>query len=294
MTPFHCPFGDRHRRDRGRIRSRSVYASDPMSGGRDIPRSFAAGTGIGSEVLSTYLESVSRVMAEHKRETIEAMGLRAGDAGLDVGCGVGDEVRLIAERVTPSGRAVGVDVNEGLLATARERTPRRVEATFLLADAHALPFADGEFAAARVERALQHMTDPRGAVAEMARVVRTGGRLVALEPDWETLVISCQQEDTTRAVRDEMLASTMSPTVGRNLGQYFADAGMALETVEAKALVIRDPATATRLFLLDEAAARVGTDAANQWLADLSEATAQGGFCAVLTQFVVAGTKVEV
>lgn len=166
---------------------------DPLRSVR--PVAIASG---GSEVLSTFLDAVSAVMAEQKRETIDAMDVRAGDAGLDVGCGTGDEVRLIAERVGPSGRAVGVDVNEGLLATARERRPGDLEVLFLLADAQALPFADGEFAAARVERALQHMADPSGAIAEMARVVRPGGRVVALEPDWETLVISSRNDRTTR------------------------------------------------------------------------------------------------
>lgn len=264
-----------------------------MSGWRDIPRAFATGAGAESEMLSAYLAGVSEVMAEHKRETIDAMGLRAGDAGLDVGCGVGDEVRLIAERVGPSGRAVGVDVNEGLLATARERTPRDLEASFLLADAHVLPFGDCEFTAARVERALQHMTDPWRAVAELARVVRRGGRVVALEPDWETLVMSSQNDDAAMAIRGEMLVNAANPTAGRNLARYFAEAGLALGTVQAHALVIRDPAAAVRLFLLDDAVERIGTDNAKQWLADLSEVTAEGGFCAALTQFVVVGTKIE-
>lgn len=244
-------------------------------------------------MLSTYLDAVSAVMAEQKRETIDAMDLRAGDAGLDVGCGTGDEVRLIAERVGPSGRAVGVDVNKGLLATARQRTPGDLEVRFVRADAQALPFADGEFAAARVERALQHMADPGGAIAEMARVVRPGGRVVALEPDWETLVISSRSDDAARAIRDAMLLNAVCPTVGRNLARYFAEAGLVLGTVQAKALLVRDPATATRLFLLDDAVGRIGTDAANQWLADLSEATAEGGFCAALTQFLIVATKME-
>ena len=120
-------------------------------------------------------------MAEHKRETIEAMGLRPGDAALDVSCGTGDEARLIAERVGPSGRAVGVDLNAGYWRL-RARTPHDLEVAFVAAHAHALPFAIGEFSAARVERALQHMVDPGGVVAQMARVVRPGGRVVALSP----------------------------------------------------------------------------------------------------------------
>jgi ubiquinone/menaquinone biosynthesis C-methylase UbiE len=262
-----------------------------LSSGQDIQRAFAyGGASAGSEVLSS-LDAVSEAMADQKRETIEAMQLRAGEAGLDVGCGMGDEVRMIAERVGPSGRAVGVDVNEGLLETARERTPGDLAVVFLRADAQALPFGDGEFAAARVERALQHMADPSRAIAEMARVVRPGGRVVALEPDWETLVISSRNNRMTRAIRDQLLGRAVSPTIGRNLAQCFADAGILLETVRAQALVIRDPTTATRLFLLDDAANRVGTDAANQWLADLGEATPESGFCAALTQFAVIGTR---
>ena len=270
----------------------SVRLSDRMTGGEDIARAFGDPHASGrSELLSTYLDAVAEVLADHKRETIEAMDLRPGDAGLDVGCGAGDEVRLIAERVGVSGHAVGVDVNEGLLATARERTPQHSPVEFILGDAHALPFADAEFTAVRVERALQHMTDPAGAVLEMARVVRPGGHVVALEPDWETFVISSRSQQTTRVIRDELLARTASPTVGRNLARHLADAGIVLETVQARTLVVRDTATATRLFLLDDAAKRVGTDAADRWLADLTASTPDGGFCAALTQFAVIGTR---
>ena len=266
-----------------------------MSSPGDIARAFAdAGASVGSDALSSYLDTVAGVMAEDKRQTIEAMELRLGDAALDVGCGTGDEVRLIAGRVGPSGRAVGVDVNEKLVAVARERTARDLPVEFVAADAHSLPFAADEFTAARVERALQHMVDVGDVVAEMARVVRPGGRVVALEPDWDTLVISSVDTHTTRAALDELRASPRNPIVGRNLARYFADAGIGLETVDAKALVIRDPAVAIRLFLLDTIAERLRSEAADRWFAELRQQTSEGGFCAALTQFVVVGTRLDV
>jgi len=257
----------------------------------DIARAFTDADVSGrSEDLAAYLDAVAGVLAEDKRTSIEVMGLEPGDAGLDVGCGTGDEVRLIAERVGPSGRAVGVDLSADLLAEARERTSADAAVEFVAADAHALPFAAGEFAAARVERALQHMADPAGVIAEMARVVRPGGRVVAAEPDWDTLVISSADQETTRAVLDQHLAHTRNPTVGRAVAGYFADAGIAVDAVDAQTLVIRDAAVARALFLLDEAVDRIGTDAARRWLQDLSEQTARQAFCAALTGFRVVGT----
>jgi ubiquinone/menaquinone biosynthesis C-methylase UbiE len=244
-----------------------------------------------SRALAAYLDAVGGMLAEHKRASIDAMGLRPGDAGLDVGCGTGDEVRLIAERVEASGRAVGVDVSGDLLAVARERTPGHTAAEFVRADAHAVPFADGEFAAARVERTLQHVADPAGVIAQMARVVRPGGRVVAAEPDWDTLVISSGDQQTTRAILDELRASSRDPAVGRAVAGYFADAGIAVDEVEALAVLVRDATAARASFLLDGAVERVGSEVARRWLDDLDQQSSRGAFCAALTMFRVVGTR---
>jgi SAM-dependent methyltransferase len=226
------------------------------------------------------------VLAERKRASIEAMSLRRGDAALDVGCGTGDEVRLIAERVAPTGRAVGVDLSDKLLAIARGRTSPDGGAEFVTADAHALPFGNGEFAAARVERTLLHAADPARVVQEVAREVRAGGRVVALEPDWDTLVISSDDVETTREILDAHWASVRHPSVGRTLARNFVDAGIVLDRVDAQAVAIRDAKAARRLFLLDTAVEQVGTEAARRWIAEIDEQTARGAFCAALTGFV--------
>ena len=172
-------------------------------------------------------------------------GSERADAALDVGCGTGDEVRLLAERVGRSGRSVGVDLSEKPLAIARERTPPALGAEFVAADAHALPFGDGEFAAARVERTLLHVAAPARVMQEVARVVRIGGRVVALETDWDTLVISSDDAETTREILDAQRAGIRHPSVGRTLARYFVDAGIVPDRVDALAVAICD-ATAAR------------------------------------------------
>jgi ubiquinone/menaquinone biosynthesis C-methylase UbiE len=106
-----------------------------------------------------------------------------------------------AERVGPNGRAVGVDLSEDLLVQARQRdADGQLRGIFISANAHALHFTDGMFSGARVERALQHTDNPSAVVREMFRVVCAGGRVVALEPDWDTLVLTGGDLATHRAI----------------------------------------------------------------------------------------------
>ena len=257
----------------------------------DLARPFTDPDASGAiAALAAYLQEVGGVLAERKRASIDAMALRDGDAALDVGCGTGDEVRLLAERVGPTGRAVGVDLSENLLAIARDRTSPDVGAEFVAADAHALPFGNREFAAARVERTLLHVADPTRVMQEVARVVRVGGRVVALEPDWDTLVISSDDVTTTRDILDAHVTSVRHPSVGRTLARHFVDTGIVPDRVDAQAVAIRDAKAARRLFLLDSAVERVGTEAASRWIAEIDEQTVRGAFCAALTCFLVVGT----
>lgn len=90
---------------------------------------------------------------------------------LEVGCGTG----LILSRLTPLAcRAVGVDLSPGMLQKARERGLEVFEGR-----AEALPFPDASFDVALSFKVLAHVPDIRTALAEMARVVRPGGRVVA-------------------------------------------------------------------------------------------------------------------
>lgn len=101
---------------------------------------------------------------------------------LDVGCGVGHDLRrLAAAGLAP----FGLDLS--LQALARARTARQ---PVVQGDGAWLPFATGAFAAARVERVLQHVAEPDAVLAEVVRVVRPGGLLAVLEPDYSTFLVT--------------------------------------------------------------------------------------------------------
>lgn len=104
--------------------------------------------------------------------------LEPGDRALDVATGTGDLAIELARRVAPGGQVLGADFSEAMLARARTKAP---ELRFEWADALELPYPDGSFAAATVGFGARNFSDLSGGLAEMARVVSPGGRVVVLE-----------------------------------------------------------------------------------------------------------------
>jgi demethylmenaquinone methyltransferase/2-methoxy-6-polyprenyl-1,4-benzoquinol methylase len=104
-----------------------------------------------------------------------------GDRALDVATGTGDLALALARRVGPAGEVVGSDFSEGMLAQARRKAAGLANVRFDHGNALALPYADGEFAAATVGFGARNFSHLERGLREMARVVRPGGRVVVLE-----------------------------------------------------------------------------------------------------------------
>jgi demethylmenaquinone methyltransferase/2-methoxy-6-polyprenyl-1,4-benzoquinol methylase len=119
-----------------------------------------------------------------RARAVDLARVSPGSRVLDVATGTGDLALELARRVAPGGEVVGADFAEGMLDRARakaERHPGAVRPRFEWADATALPYPDDSFDAATVGFGVRNFEDlPRG-LAEMARVVRPGGRVVVLE-----------------------------------------------------------------------------------------------------------------
>ena len=92
--------------------------------------------------------------------------------------GTGDLAVELARRVAPGGEVVGSDFSEQMLERARAKAPGL---RFEWGNALELPYADGEFDAATVGFGARNFSDLDRGLAEMARVVRPGGRVVVLE-----------------------------------------------------------------------------------------------------------------
>lgn len=104
---------------------------------------------------------------------------------LDVATGTGDLAIELYGRVAPGGEVIGSDFAEGMLDVARAKAARSFPAgagpRFEWADALRLPYADDSFDAATVGFGARNFDDLDRGLAEMARVVKPGGRVVVLE-----------------------------------------------------------------------------------------------------------------
>jgi ubiquinone/menaquinone biosynthesis C-methylase UbiE len=151
------------------------------------------------EVAAVYDETLPSHVVEHYlgKRTRFLLAHRPPPATvLDVGCGTG----ALAARLADSGyEVVGLDPSRGMLEILRERAPG-VEA--VLGSAMEIPFAEGEFDLSLSVATLHHIADPgdvRRALAEMARVVRSGGHVLVWDhnprnPYWPRLMRRVPQD----------------------------------------------------------------------------------------------------
>jgi len=117
-----------------------------------------------------------------KAYTVAVADVQAGHRVLDIAAGTGDLTRAFARRAGPQGMVVHTDINEAML---REGRNRLIDEGMLLpsmvCDAEKLPFADASFDRVSVSFGLRNMTHKDQALAEMARVLKPGGKLLVLE-----------------------------------------------------------------------------------------------------------------
>ena len=107
---------------------------------------------------------------------------RAGERVLDVAAGSGDLAAALSRKIQPGGEVWITDINHRMLERGRDRLlDEGMAAPAVQCDAERLPFPSGYFDCVTVGFGLRNMTRKEAALAEMARVLKPGGRLMVLE-----------------------------------------------------------------------------------------------------------------
>ncbi len=125
----------------------------------------------------------ARLHHRWRRRAAAQTGLMPGWVALDICTGTGDLALELAKRVEPAGRVIGSDFSAGMLRRGERKVQERGRGVvrLMLADAQALPYPDNAFDAVTAAFGIRNLADVPGGLREMARVTRSGGRVVILE-----------------------------------------------------------------------------------------------------------------
>ena len=113
-----------------------------------------------------------------RREAVRSAEVKPGDRILDCATGTGDLAIEFLKAVGERGVVVGTDFTPEMVELARVKAP---SIRFEVADVTSLPYDDGSFDVASIAFGIRNVADRRRAIAELARVVRSGGRVIVLE-----------------------------------------------------------------------------------------------------------------
>ena len=132
-----------------------------------------------SNRIAAFLRGTSAT--RERRKPVRRLNLKPGDRVLEVSVGTGTNLPLIDRRLKGSGTIVGLDISRGMLDHCERRMRGRVAVELVEGEAGHLPFADGGFDAVFHHGGIAEFGDRGGAIAEMYRVARPGGRIVVCD-----------------------------------------------------------------------------------------------------------------
>ena len=162
----------------------SAWSAAGATPGQDPNAVYALGSSPGE---SARLQRQADELALDSRDLLDRVGLRPGHNVIDLGCGPRGILDMLAGRVAPAGRVVGLDADPAHSAMAAEFAAVRglsgVE--IVTADARRTGLASGSFNLVHARTLLVNLPDPADVAAEMMRLARPGGWVASMEPDAE-------------------------------------------------------------------------------------------------------------
>jgi len=207
-----------------------------------------------------------------KEHSYQYLGLKAGSVVLDAGCGPGYDSLRMAASVGSSGLIQDRNICD-------------------------LDLPDNSFDGVRVERTLQLVADTGRGIDELIRVLRPGGTLVAIDPDWETFVVDPGDRDITRKFFRFCADQFPDGSSGRKFYRYFRERNLRDVVIHPEPLIFHDFSLAYRVLNMNQfLAAAVEQSVLSQgeveaWEQELKSADAAGNFTFTGMMFAVSGRK---
>jgi len=226
-------------------------ATDPMQS-QDPNAVYPLGSSQGE---SARLQRQADELAADSTALLDKVGLGPGQSAIDLGCGPRGVLDLLAERVSPGGRVVGLDADPVHTAMAVEfAAERRLSGVEIMtADALSTGLPSGSFDLVHARTLFINVPEPAGLAAEMARLARPGRWVAAAEPDTEHALCYPPHPAFDRVCeifRVVFSRNGADVRIGRRVPELFRQAGLTDVEVEAKAQMY-PPGNSRRTVRLD-------------------------------------------
>ncbi len=219
-----------------------------------------------------------------RAKILEALALKPGFRVLDVGSGPAHQVFEMSSVMGNSGRIDGVDAAESALDIARQRCSELDNVNFQLGDASNLPFDNATFDAVMLSQVFEYLDDVSGAIAEMFRVLKSGGRVLIHDSDWGALLWHSSDPERMARIMKIWDGHLADPHLPQSLSRKLTDAGF--KNVRAEPVVHvetnYDPTSVSAIlikFVVGYVVSQgVSQSEANAWADDLKALGSSGDY----------------
>jgi SAM-dependent methyltransferase len=231
------------------------------------------------------------------RQFFAFMDIQEGYRILDIGCGTGDLTKPLAQLVG-HGEVVGVDFSATMIAEASQRAHNSdLPLRFEVGDVQHMNFPDNSFDRSYASAVFQHIEDPRQGLSEMIRVTKPGGRVIVVDNDWETFVITADDDVVSRKLMGFFCDGVRNGGIAHHLPVLFRDAGLTQLSVEPITIPFLGPNAGSLLetWVMNArraaAAGVVSEHEADTWVADVSKRIREERLFSAFTMFRISGVK---
>jgi SAM-dependent methyltransferase len=220
--------------------------------GKDPASVYALGS---SEGESARLQRQADELAPFSAALLDRVGVRAGQAAIDLGCGPRGILDMLAARVSPGGRVVGLDADPAHTAmAARFASAHALSGVKVVTgDARHTGLSASSFDVVHARTLLVNVPDPADVVAEMVRLAKPGGVVAVAEPDTEYVLCYPPHPAFDRICAIFPVAFSRNgadPVIGRRVPELFRQAGLADVRAESRTQMY-PPGNSRRTVRLD-------------------------------------------
>ena len=155
---------------------------------------------------------------------------KSGSVVLEAGCGVGAQTKIIATK-NPDSKFLSIDISEDSIEEAKQmaETLNINNVTFRQADLYNLPFENDTFESIIVCFVLEHLTNPKQALFELKRVLKTGGTIIVIEGDHGSTFFHPDSKSAMSAINCQVQLQSKSggnSNIGRELYPLLQSVGL--------------------------------------------------------------------